>query len=58
MLEGTTQLIPGMGIGLSVVKDIVTLHGGTIDVESIEGVGSTFTLWLPQLDADLSLRNA
>jgi signal transduction histidine kinase len=57
VLEGTTQLIPGMGIGLSVVKDIVTLHGGSIDVESIEGVGSTFTLWLPQLEADLSVRS-
>jgi signal transduction histidine kinase/DNA-binding response OmpR family regulator len=29
--------ISGMGVGLYVVKEIVTLHGGSIDVESVEG---------------------
>jgi PAS domain S-box-containing protein len=37
----------GMGIGLYVVKEIVTLHGGEIGVESREGQGSTFTVSLP-----------
>jgi signal transduction histidine kinase/integral membrane sensor domain MASE1 len=37
----------GMGIGLYVVKEIVQLHGGTIIVESIERVGSTFRVCLP-----------
>jgi signal transduction histidine kinase len=37
----------GMGIGLYVVKEIVQLHGGTINVESTEGVGSTFRVCLP-----------
>ena len=37
----------GMGIGLYVVKEIVQLHGGTIVVESTEGVGSTFRVCLP-----------
>jgi len=37
----------GMGIGLYVVNEIVQLHGGTIMVESTEGVGSTFRVCLP-----------
>lgn len=37
----------GMGIGLSVVKEIITLHGGDVQAESIEGAGSTFTIRLP-----------
>lgn len=43
----TTHMI-GMGIGLFVVHEIVTLHGGTITVASTEAVGSTFTVSLPQ----------
>lgn len=39
--------ISGMGIGLYVVKEIVTLHGGTVSVSSTEGQGSTFTIRLP-----------
>ena len=41
------QQITGMGIGLYVVKEIVQRHGGTIMVESTEGVGSTFRICLP-----------
>jgi signal transduction histidine kinase len=39
--------IGGMGIGLFVVKQIVTLHGGTVEVASEEGRGSRFTICLP-----------
>lgn len=39
--------IAGTGIGLSGVRSIVELHGGTISVESVEGKGSTFTVCLP-----------
>lgn len=37
----------GMGIGLSLVKDLTTLHHGTVAVESELGKGSTFTVTLP-----------
>jgi PAS domain S-box-containing protein len=39
--------IKGLGIGLYVVKEIVTLHGGTVTVDSSEGLGSTFTICFP-----------
>lgn len=39
--------IRGTGIGLAVVRQVVEQHGGTIAVESKEGIGSTFILRLP-----------
>lgn len=39
--------ISGMGIGLFVIREIVSLHGGRVGVTSEEGVGSTFSVWLP-----------
>ncbi|MBC8161471.1 MAG: hypothetical protein H7Z42_09665, partial [Roseiflexaceae bacterium] len=41
------QRISGIGVGLYVVREIITLHGGTIDVASVEGQGSVFTVKLP-----------
>jgi signal transduction histidine kinase len=46
------QQLAGLGIGLFVVREIVTLHGGTIEVASREGQGSVFTVHLP-LAADV-----
>jgi CheY-like chemotaxis protein len=46
----TEQHIQGAGIGLYVVKEIVTLHGGTVGATSQEGGGSTFTIQLPLLE--------
>ncbi len=37
----------GIGVGLYIVKELVTLHSGSIDVTSQEGVGSSFTVTLP-----------
>jgi signal transduction histidine kinase len=43
----TAQGIPGTGIGLSFVAQIMALHSGRVEVSSIEGAGSTFTLRFP-----------
>ena len=43
----TSTGIAGTGIGLSLVSQIVELHGGRVDVESVEGEGSTFIVQLP-----------
>jgi signal transduction histidine kinase len=37
----------GTGLGLSIVKDLVDRYGGQIEVDSVEGQGTTFTLMLP-----------
>lgn len=42
------QQVQGYGLGLAIAKDIVTLHGGTIGVQSRPGEGSVFTIQLPK----------
>ena len=37
----------GSGIGLSLVRDLVALHGGEVSVQSTEGVGSSFVVSIP-----------
>ena len=42
--------VGGTGIGLSVVKELVNIHGGKISVESKEGIGTTFLVKLPFIE--------
>jgi signal transduction histidine kinase len=37
----------GMGLGLSIARDLVVAHRGQLDLESAPGMGSTFTVWMP-----------
>ncbi|MFL9609805.1 ATP-binding protein [Methylobacillus sp. Pita2] len=45
----TSGSIPGTGLGLCLVKEIMEIHGGWVDVSSVYGEGSVVTLWLKKL---------
>ncbi len=44
------QEVMGSGLGLTIVKEIVLKHNGQIQVESEEGIGTTFVITLPMAD--------
>ncbi len=46
----TTKGDRGSGLGLSISKEIVESHGGTIEVKTEENKGTQFEIWLPGLD--------
>jgi signal transduction histidine kinase len=47
----TSGQIPGTGLGMSIVKEIVELHGGELELTSKVGAGTTVTIWLPEGDS-------
>ncbi len=46
--------IQGTGLGLAIVRQCVDLHHGEITVDSVEGIGTTFTVTLPLESSDMS----
>jgi signal transduction histidine kinase len=53
-----TRVQGGMGLGLSIARGMVELHGGHIWAESVEGRGSRFTFTLPVLWKNAALERA
>ncbi len=43
----TSGKIPGTGLGMSIVKEIVDLHGGRVELSSRPALGTSVTLWFP-----------
>ena len=43
----TSGKMLGTGLGMSIVHEIVTLHGGTVELSCLSGLGTSVTLWLP-----------
>jgi signal transduction histidine kinase len=48
----TKDVGKGSGLGLFIVHDIIEWHGGSITVDSRPGLGTTFIIWLPEIQQE------
>ncbi len=57
--EGSELLFPGLGVGLTIARFMVEKHQGRLEVDTLPGKGSTFTIVLPQpeIGADAALQD-
>jgi len=46
---GLVHDVKGSGLGLAIVRHIVEAHRGRVALDSEPGVGSAFTIWLPEI---------
>ncbi|GLR66356.1 hypothetical protein GCM10010909_10360 [Acidocella aquatica] len=45
--KGRSRAVGGTGLGLAIVKHVINRHRGRLMIDSVEGRGTTFTVWLP-----------
>jgi len=45
--KGRSRAVGGTGLGLAIVKHVINRHRGRLVIDSVEGRGTTFTVWLP-----------
>jgi signal transduction histidine kinase len=48
--------IPGTGLGMSIVKEVMAIFKGEVDVRSVIGEGCEVTLWIPEADGTVEAR--
>lgn len=50
----TRNAVPGVGLGLTITKAIINAHGGELDVQSTEGVGTSFSVTLERVETGMA----
>lgn len=46
--EHGKRIKQGMGLGLTIARDLILAHGGRLELDSTPGLGSHFTIWIPE----------